>query len=215
MTSRRWSKGRLISLIALLGLAACTPSLQSEAPTRDMYVLRPVVTPVVAERPLRLQVLPVRVRPGYASDAILRSGPDRTLDIFAASRWPDALPRVVEGLLVDGLQSAGVGEVLEPLSSARADWLLQVVVRRFDADYSGGERSPQVRVSWDVLVMDRVRREVAVSFSVESTVPATQNRMSPIIAAFEQASADALSQVAQRLADPAWRQPGTPSPTAP
>jgi cholesterol transport system auxiliary component len=192
---------RAISLVMAFVLAACTPSLQSQAPSPEIYFLRPTLAPVVNERPLQLQILPVRTRPGYASDAILRIGPERTLDIFAASRWPDVLPRVVEGLLVDGLKSAGVGQVLEPLSSGRADRLVQVVVRRFDADYSQTPRQPRVHVSWDVMVLDRVRRDVVMSFTVESMVPATENRMGSIIAAFEQASADALGQTAQRLAD--------------
>jgi ABC-type uncharacterized transport system auxiliary subunit len=196
---------RVISLGLVFVLTACAPSLQSQAPARDIYLLRPSVSQVAPERLLTLQILPVRVRPGYASDAILRLGPERTLDIFAASRWPDVLPRVVEGLLVDGLNAAGLGRVLEPLSSGRADGLVQVVVRRFEADYSSGARLPQVHVIWDVTVLDRARREVAVSFTAESVVPVAENRLGSIIGAFEEATANVLSQSAERLAEPAWR----------
>lgn len=195
---------RLFSLALLGTLTGCTPSLQSKAPSPDVYQLRPVLAQASVERPLRLQVLTVRVRPGYATDDILRSGPDRRLEIFAASRWPDVLPRMIEGLLVDGLKSAGLGEVLEPLSAGRADWLLQGVVRRFDVDYSADPRQPRIHVTLDITVMERARREVVLSFTVASVVPASQNRMGAIITAFELASAEALAQIAQRLADPTW-----------
>lgn len=193
---------RTISLSVCLLLAACTPSLQSSAPRAEVYVLRPLVSVVQVERPLRVQLLPVRVRPGYGTDAILRSGPDRTLDVYAASRWPDVLPRVVEGVLVDGLKAAGIGEVLEPLSSARAELLLQAVVRRFDADYSTDSRQPRVHVLFDITVMDRTRREVLASFPVASVVPVAQNRMSAIVAAFEQATGEVLNQLSRALSEP-------------
>ena len=201
----RWSSSfwRPISLVVCMFLAACTASLQSSAPRAEVYVLRPIVSAVQVESPFRLQVLPVRVRPGYATDAILRSGPDRTLDVYAASRWPDVLPRVVEGMLVDGLKAAGIGEVLEPLSSARAEALLQVVVRRFDADYSMDPRQPRVHVQLDITLLDRARRDVLTSFTVGSVVPVAQNRMSAIIAAFEQAGSEVLTQLSQALSDPA------------
>lgn len=200
---RQMSFWRPISLVSCMLLAACAPSLQSSAPLAEVYVLRPSVSAVQVERPLKLQVLPVRVRPGYATDAILRSGPDRTLDVYAASRWPDVLPRVVEGMLVDGLKAAGIGEVLEPLSSARGEALLQVVVRRFDADYSMDPRQPRVHLQFDITLLDRARREVLTSFTVESVVPVAQNRMSVIVAAFEQASGEVLKQLSQALSDPA------------
>lgn len=197
--------GWWIGGVATLSLTACVSGFESRAPVADIYILRPAIEATQSQQGLRMQILPVRVRSGYATDAILRSGPDRTLDVFAASRWPDTVPRMWEGLLVDGLKGAGVGEVLEPLSSARADWLLQVVVRRFDLDETGS-RERAVRVAMDVAVLDRTRRASQLSFSVEAEVPVAENRMRAIIAAFEQASTQILTDIAQRLSEPDWRQ---------
>lgn len=193
-----------IAWIAALSLTACVSGFESRAPVADVYVLRPSVEAAQSLHDLRVQILPVRVRSGYATDAILRSGPDRTLDVLAASRWPDVLPRMWEGLLVDGLKSAGLGDVLEPLSSARADWLIQVVIRRFDLDETGS-RARAVRIAMDVAVLDRTRRESRLSFAVETQVPVTENRMRVIIAAFEQASGQILADIAQRLGETDWR----------
>lgn len=201
MTQRRYG----IAWIAALSLTACVSGFESRAPVTDVYVLRPTIEASRSLQDLRVQILPVRVRSGYATEAILRSGPDRTLDVLAASRWPDALPRMWEGLLVDGLKSSGFGDVLEPLSSARADWLIQVVIRRFDLDETrSGERA--VRIEMDVTVMDRTRRESRLSFAVEAQVPVIENRMRAIIAAFEQASTQILTDIALRLGESDWRQ---------
>ncbi len=194
-----------IALIAALSLTACVSGFESRAPVADVYVLRPAIEAAQPPQDLRVQILPVRVRSGYATDAILRSGPGRTLDVLAASRWPDALPRMWEGLLVDGLKSAGVGDVLEPLSSARADWLIQVVIRRFDLDETGS-RERAVRIAMDVAVLDRTRRESRLSFAVEAQVPVAENRMRAIIAAFEQASSLILTDIAKRVGETDWRQ---------
>lgn len=203
---------QFFSLMSLLWMTGCTPSLQSREPASETYVLRPTVMPLVVQQPLSLQVLPVRARPGYATDSVLRSGPERILTTFAASRWPDALPRMVEGLLVDGLKAAGLGEVLEPLSSARADLLLQAVILRFDADYGAGGREPRIHLALDVTLMGRVRRETIASFTVQSIVPVSQNRMGVIVAGFEQAAADLVTEIARRLVNGGPSAAGIPRP---
>jgi len=210
-----------ISLIAMTLLTAgCGSLFSSRAEAPVTYVLRPVFggTPSVAGGAgspsldgVVVQVGTVAAAPGYATDAILATLPDRRLDVFAASRWPDALPRVVETLAVQALRTVGVAahDAAAPIAATH---LLRVTVRRFDAEYRAAATAPVARVVLEVEVLRRADRQVVEQFAVEGEAMAGTNRMGVIVAAFEDASAQALSALAGRASEALTRNVIAPTP---
>ena len=85
-----------------------------------------------------------------------------------------------------------------------ADYLLQITLRRFDADYSGGGVAPEVHVVLDCSLGRRAEREVIASFVAQGTATAGGDRMREVVAAFEQATGVALTALSQQ-ADAAVR----------
>lgn len=197
-----------VTAVLVLSLSAaltgCSGLLGGRAEAPVTYVLRPAVAapaaPVAATAP-SLQVQRVVVAPGYSRDEILLTEPDRRLGQYAASRWPDALPAVVERLAVDALRQHGawsaVHDAAAPLSATH---LLRLTVRRFDAEYIALGRAPTVRVVIDATVASRGERALLASFTVETSAVAAEDRMSAIVAAFEQAAGEAMDRLARAAA---------------
>ena len=85
----------------------------------------------------------------------------------------------------------------------------QIRIRRFDAEYSSGSegrgaRAPEVHVILDCTFGRRSGREVIATFVAEGSAVATTNRLSDVVAAFEDATNLALSSLATRSADAAY-----------
>lgn len=196
----------LLSLSA--SLAGCSGLFGGRGEAPVTYVLRPSVASsglpaaaVADPRRPSLQVQRVVVAPGYARDEILLTQPDRRLGQYAASRWPDVLPVVVERLAVDALRQHAAWSVVDDAAAPlAATQLLRLTVRRFDAEYAAVGRAPTVRVVIDATVMRRSDRALLAAFTVETAVPASEDRMSAIIAAFEQAAGEAMAELARTAA---------------
>jgi len=192
-------------VVVLAGLGACTGMLQSRQPSPVTYVLRPaMVTTPAAGSPVTLesvQVLDVVAYPGFDTDAILLTDlANRKLDVFAASRWPERLPRVLETHIQDALRARGVPVVHDAAAPFPARYTLRVTVRRFDAEYRTPGGVPVCRVALDVVVAERDSRRVLAAFAVEQAAEAGANRMGAVIAAFEKATAAALGTLADGVA---------------
>jgi ABC-type uncharacterized transport system auxiliary subunit len=123
------------------------------------------------------------------------------MSYYVASRWPADLPSVVEALTVDTLRSSGAWSSVEDSASGfSSDYLLHIVIRRFEADYSAGAAAPEVHVVLDCTIGSRAGREVIDSFVAEGSAAAAANRLGDVISAFEQASNKALDEIAVRSA---------------
>ena len=199
-----------LAALTLLALGGCSGLLTSRSAAPVTYVLRPAIAADAAAAPApmsgrpsapSLQVQRVAAAPGYARDELLLTQPDRRLDVYAASRWPDALPVVVERLAVDALREHGGWSVVHDAAAPfAADQLLRVTVRRFDAEYTGAGGPPTVRVVLDATLARRGDRAVLAAFTAEASSAATEDRMSAIVAAFERATGEVLSELARTAA---------------
>ncbi|HUI62357.1 MAG TPA: ABC-type transport auxiliary lipoprotein family protein, partial [Steroidobacteraceae bacterium] len=136
---------------------------------------------------------------GLDSEHIVLVQPDHRMSYYLASRWPAALPDVVESLTVQTLRDSGGWAAVQGSSSSfPADYILQIAIRRFEADYSTRPDAPQVHVVLDCTVGKRAGREIITSFVADGTAAASANRLSEVVTAFETASSKALSLVAAR-----------------
>jgi len=201
MTRSAW-----LAVPAFCGLAllsGCGSLLGSRESAPVTYVLRPAFAAVVASGTgtRSLQVQRVVVAPGYARDEILRTEPDRRLGQYASSRWPDVLPAVVERLAVDAARGSGAWSVVHDAAAPLpATELLRLTVRRFDADYTVDGRAPTVRVVIDATVSRRSDRSLLSAFTVEASAQAADDRMSAIVAAFDEAAGVAMERIARQAA---------------
>jgi ABC-type uncharacterized transport system auxiliary subunit len=113
------------------------------------------------------------------------------------------LPDVVETLAIDTLRASGNwASVHDAPSPFAADYLLQITIRRFEADYTGGGAgaAPKVYVTLDCTIARRIGRELLTSFVAEGVADAEADRMSAVVAAFEKAANTALASMAERSA---------------
>lgn len=214
----------ILSLSMLLMVSGCTSGLfKSEALPVQIYVLRAAASPTSAAvgqaqaldsaraaeagtgasappaLPPTLQIPRPQADPGLSSELITLVRSDHRMDRFAAASWPAALPDVVETLAIDTLRASGQWSAVHDAPSPfSADYLLQINIRRFEADYTGGSEAPTVYVTLDCTIARRLGRELLTSFVAEGVANAEANRMGSVVAAFEKAAQIALKQMADR-----------------
>jgi len=210
---------RLFAMVLVGALVSgCSGLLHKDEPPVQVYYLRAAASPQLAaseqkqgldaakaspvEAPPSLQVPRPQADPGLANELITLVRSDHRMDRYAASSWPGALPDVVETLAIDTLRASGHWSAVHDAPSPfTADYLLQINIRRFEADYTSGNEAPKVYVTLDCTIARRLGRELLTSFIAEGTADASANKMSDVVAAFEKAANLALATMAQRSAE--------------
>jgi cholesterol transport system auxiliary component len=152
------------------------------------------VTPV---RAASLRVGRPLASPGLDTPHIMLVQSDHRMNFYTGSRWPAAAPEMLEALVVETLRGTGEWSSVEDSASPfPSDYLLQVRVRRFEADYGAG--APVVQVGLDCIIGRREGREVLATFTTAGNAPAAANRLSEVVVAFEQATGSALESLSQQ-----------------
>jgi ABC-type uncharacterized transport system auxiliary subunit len=193
----------LLFLVLTGALAGCGGLFHSNARPEQVYYLEsaPIpagTTPVAAS----LRFNRPTVSPGLETSRIMTVESDRRLSFFEGSRWPAPTSNLVETLAVEKLRGARLWEsVADSSSQFPSDYVLQVTVRRFEADYTSGATNPEIHVVLDCLVGKREGREVVASFLAEGKATASTNKMSGVIPAFETATNAAIDSMASQTLD--------------
>lgn len=199
-------------LACLTVLAGCTGLFRSDAKPEQTYVLRAAAAQAPAAGPQTatasaaptpglgsLQVAHPLTAPGLEGPHIILVQADHRMNFYLGSRWSGPVPDVVEALAVDTLRSAGEWQSVEDSGSPfPADYLLQISVRRFEADYSAGGGAPTVAVVLDCTLGSRAG--LIGSFVAQGSAAAAGDRMSEVVAAFESASDSALESLTTQTA---------------
>ena len=202
--------GRALLLLGL-GLTGCSGLFQSNAKPEQIYYLRapPASTAAapagataapVPSMPVSLQVARPQAGPGLDTAHIMLVEADHRMNFYTGSRWPAPLSELIEALAVQALRASGEWTSVEDSGSPfPSDYLLQLYVRRFEADYTEGS-VPVVHVTLDCIVGRRQGREVLATFSAAGSAAAAANRLTDVVAAFEQATGTALGALVQQSA---------------
>lgn len=196
---RRVLAAALAACGVALSAGGCTGGLfKSEQAAAVVYQLRPqsgeALAPVVAGD---LAVLRPFTRPGLESERIVVWLPDRRLDAYSGSRWSAPLPDLVQSLLLDELRARGGWKnVLLDRGEFRGQYVLQTEIRDFQADYAAVGQAPLVRVTLRGELGRAPNRTPVATIVGTGEVRAAADRMSDVVAAFEQAYAQAAAQVA-------------------
>lgn len=200
-----------------LWLGGCSGLLHSNAKPEQIYYLRappgqsaPAAgsagSPAAATDSAAPAPMPVSVRvgrpladPGLENAHIMLLQTDHRMNFYSGSRWPAPAPELIEALAVQTLRASGAwSSVQDSASPFPSDYLLQLHLRRFEADYTEGGAAPTVHVVLDCTIGRRQGREVLAAFTASASASASANRLAEVVGAFEQASGAALEQLSQQ-----------------
>jgi ABC-type uncharacterized transport system auxiliary subunit len=154
--------------------------------------------------------------PGLDSPRIVLLQSEHRMGFYARSHWSAAIPDLVEALAVETLRtSASWLSVEDSTSPFPSDYLLQITIRRFEADYgpsaAGPSAIPKVHVVLECLLGRGDGRDVIASYVAEGSATPAENRLADVVAAFQQASSTALQSLSQRAFDAVRNDPHHPS----
>ena len=188
----------LLPAVLVLGLAGCS-TLTAAPPS--LYVLQSKTTydtnlPTVGYQ-LVVQVPDAPQSLDTARVALARS--PTTNDYFANAAWTDRAPVMVQDLLVESFENTRkIISVGRDTTGLRADYVLLTDLRDFEARYyEGTDKPPQVRVRITAKLIKMPEREIIGGLDAVKTSDAEKNDIDSIVAAFGEATGNALKMVVQ------------------
>jgi len=203
MTSASCFRSALV-LALVTTIAGCTHSLfDSEAPVTRTYVLAPAAAPAATVTAANLDVVisEPTTAPGLRSERIAVLHPDRQLEYYAGARWGGTAAEVMQSLLVGSMRNQHTFRSVTAASSGNvATHVIDIELRDFQAEYSGGRDSPTVRISIVANVVRLADRKLVAVIPATATVPASENRLTPVVAAFEAAAQQVALSVSRETA---------------
>jgi cholesterol transport system auxiliary component len=199
----------LLLVVSVLCTACVGSLLKSDNEAPDLYRLTgPSASGAsVGAGPALAQAITV-ARPRSASsldtDRIAASTPDHGFDYLADARWADTAPQMVQQLLVDRLIAGGrFATAVAAPSRVPSELLLEVELRHFEAVYAGVGEPPRILVELQGNLVDVRRGTRVASFDSRAEATAARNDRRAVVAAFEDATARAVQDVALRAGEAA------------
>jgi cholesterol transport system auxiliary component len=193
-------KSQIIGLSLALGLTACTGMLPGQGPPADIYTLTPKSTFDPSLPSVSWQLV---VEEPHATGAIdtmriaLARSPTR-IDYFAASRWSERAPEMVQTLLVESFEnSRRIVSVGREAIGLRSDYNLRTDLREFQAEYYDLKAGPRIRVRLNAKIVKQPRRSIIASQNFENVVVAEGSSMAEVVAAFDDALGRVLKQTVE------------------
>lgn len=194
-----------IGLLAVLAMlcAACSGSLfDSETPVPVGYVIAPAPAGSLTGAPTTPADLSIGrpdFAPGLDTDriAVLKG---RQLDYYRGARWGGRTVEVVQTMLVSSLNDQKLfRSVTSEQARISGDYMLDIEVRHFEADYANGA-IPEAHVMFIGRLIRIVDRKLIETVSSDARVPATAERMIAVAQAFESAAQKVSLDLAQQTA---------------
>lgn len=194
---------KALAALALLplALAGCGGVFDSKIAAPQIYVLRlPVATaPAPALTVGSVLVQRPEAGPGLDSNRIALLRSDRRFDFYSASLWAAPAPDVLESVIVEALRGTqAFSAVFDDAAPFAARYDLRCTMRRFEADYTGGEDSaPTVHAALDCTLGRHRDRALLASFTAQGSSRASEDRLGAVVAAFESATVTAMNELAR------------------
>lgn len=198
----------LTPVLLALAVGGCSGLLHSNASAVQVYTLQPpsvvsgngVGQAALAHSALR--VAHPRPEAGLGTSQIVLLQSDHRLNVYAASGWAADAPVLLESLAVATLRGSGHwSSVQDSESPFPSDFLLQISVAHFDADYSDDMGvPPTVQVTLNCTLGTTEGRYIIATFVASGSAVASANRVGAVVAAFQQATDAALTSLSQQAA---------------
>lgn len=193
--------GTLCLLVVILTLSACSGLTRSDKPPVKTWWLVPYVeaAPIIRTEKTKLLETSVTVVPGLDTNRILTLSGDAVLNRYSGARWAEHLPELLGSLTTRTLESSGHFEVVSArVSGERETCNLQLEIQEFFANLG------PVGQTTGVSIVARGRfdcdAEASVLIRLSASVPVREQRMSAIIAAFQQAVDVIMKDLLETLA---------------
>jgi cholesterol transport system auxiliary component len=118
-----------------------------------------------------------------------------TAAYVARSRWiAPAADLFDTALRREFAQSLAGMRLVAPAEGPRADFVLSIVVRRFEAAYEGGE-APVIEMEANVKLLRWADRTIIGEWSFSSRKPAAENKVTAIVSAYDEATAEMIDHI--------------------
>jgi len=175
-------------LILIVSLTGCSGLTRSDQPATKTWWLEPYAGMAHEASPgaPKLVAISVTVVPGLDTDRILTLSEDAQLNHFATARWADNLPELAASLIGRSLEASGRFEMLSDRTGGGSEnCSLQLEVREFFANLGPSGQVNGVGVAADGYYQCESNEPLALHLS--ASIPVYDDRMSVIVAAFQQA----------------------------
>ena len=196
---------RILAILSTcFAITACSGVFDSKIEAPQAYVLRlpPATAPVAAADAGNVLLQRPEAGPGLDSDRIALLRSDQRFDFYAASRWAAPAPDLIESVMIDALRATGAfSAVFDDTSPFAPRYNLRCTLRRFEADYTAGGRAPTVHVALDCTLGRHRDRVLLGSFTAQGSSVASEDRLNAVVAAFEAASATAMTELGRATAE--------------
>jgi len=191
----------LVLLAAFAGAGCVGKALQSDHEAPSMVRLAvPTIEPGGASLPGAIAVARPRAPSSLDTEQVAVRQPDLGFDYYLGLRWSEPAPEMLQRLLVAALAADGrFAATFAAPARVPAEYLLDVELRRFEAEYSNPEAAPTVRVEAQFTLVASAGRNRLVSFTIEASEAALQNRQGSVVAAFDRAVARMMQEAVVRL----------------
>ncbi|HET9447168.1 MAG TPA: ABC-type transport auxiliary lipoprotein family protein [Steroidobacteraceae bacterium] len=193
---------RAVLTVTLLASAGCGSLLETDLPVSTSYVLAPAPASStgVARSEADVSIGRPDLAPGLDTEriAVLKG---RQLDYYRGAVWGGRMTEMVQTLLVDSFEDQQLfRSVTSEQSRVAGEYVLDVSVRDFQAEYAGGNDSPTARVTILGRLIRVTDRQLVETFAATAQSKANDNRMSDVAAAFETAAHKVVLELAQKTA---------------
>jgi ABC-type uncharacterized transport system auxiliary subunit len=187
-------------LVIQILLSACSGMLSSDQPAQQTYLLEPVTLSTAisaSEAAPPALTLTLRAVPGLDTDRIQALDADARLIQYANARWPDFLPEVLTSVVRRSLLSSGrfatitTGSRVVPNS-----WELDLEVRQFYGiqQIRGTTERVSVYFGGSLRCGEQTHR-----IELTSSVPVSEERLSVVVKAHQQALDEVTRQLWARI----------------
>lgn len=184
-------------------LAGCGGLLKSDAPAANRWWLEPVTPDPGAMAALAAAghdrlVLDLTVVPGLDTDRILNLDRQARLNHYAGAAWPDHLPEVLSSVLARSLEAGGRLRVRVASRARTGECLLQLETRAFYGRVDAGiTETAEIAFAGTLTCGDTV-----TPLAARANEPVRENRMTDIVAAFQQGLGRTVRDLSTQFAQP-------------
>jgi cholesterol transport system auxiliary component len=195
------AKGAIVAGLASL-CVGCGSLLKTDLPPNTSYVLVPAApsSASVTRSDADLAIGRPDLAPGLDTDriAVVKG---RQLDYYRGAQWGGRTVEVIQTLLVDSFQDQQLfRSVTAEQSRVASEYVLDVSVRDFQAEYASEGQAPTAHVTILGRLVRVVDRQLVETFSATAQSRAIDNRMGAVSAAFETAAHKVVLELAQKTA---------------
>lgn len=195
MTDLCLNRRRLLTGLALLpvltgcGIAPAVPQL---------YVLRPTLNfaPDLPDRRAQIVVAVPESPQSLDTVRIALSKSATTIDYFANAAWPDRVPLLIQGHLVEAFERSGkIIAVGRDNGALRADYQILLELRNFEASYAGDAQKPRILVRLDAKLVHLPDRAIVGNLVAARDVAVARSDVDGIVTTFNEALGGVLGEI--------------------